>query len=602
MTPDLGAGPLLKPALIILAAGAVVIPLFHRLRVSPVLGFMLVGMMVGPFGLARLTDRLPLTGAVTIARPETIAPIGEWGISMLMFMIGLELSLERLRVMRRLVFGLGSLQFGLCALAIMAVAVAQDVPPGAAAVAGLALSMSSTAVVVQVLSYEKRLGGTVGRAGLAMLLFQDIAAVPVLFAISVLGADQAHNNAVAFAWTIGQAILVVLGLIAGGRLVLRPLFRGVARTDSAELFVAACLLVILATSLATASAGLPMELGGLIAGLLLAETEYRRQIEVTIEPFKGLLLGVFLVYVGASLDLGHIIADAPRVLGSSVLLLVGKLAITACLARVFGLRWLVGLQAGLLLGPGGEFGFVILGLARSERLLGQSVTDFLLILTALTMACIPLLSALGNRIARRAAGQRSVDPEWLAAMPADASPRVVLAGFGRVGETVAAMLDVHRIPYIAVDNDPDRVAAQRKIGRPIVWGDISRIELLRRLHIETARALVVTMNDHTASDRLVAAARAERADLLIVVRAHDARHAAHLYALGATDAVPETIEASLQLSEAVLIDLGIPMGPVIATIHEKRDEMQAQIRSMAPGAAVRPLGRRRLSDHAARTR
>jgi CPA2 family monovalent cation:H+ antiporter-2 len=593
---------LIKPALIILAAAAVVIPLFHRLRVSPVLGFMLVGMMVGPFGLGRLSDHLPLIGTVTIGRPDTIAPIGELGISMLMFTIGLELSLERLRVMRRLVFGLGALQFVLCALPIAGVGLLQGLPPGAAAVAGLALSMSSTAVVVQSLSYEKRLGGTVGRTSLAILLFQDIAAVPMLFAISVLGAQQALRSGVTFAWTIGQAILIVVGLIAGGRLVLRPLFRSVARTDSPELFFAACLLVILGTSLATAAAALPMELGALIAGLLLAETEYRRQIEVTIEPFKGLLLGVFLISVGMSLDPVHIIADAPRLLGSSGLLVVVKMAIIAGLVRWFGLPWLIGLQAGVLLGPGGEFGFVILGLARGEHLLGEADADFLLILAALTMACIPLLSALALRVARRAAAPGSIDPDLLAAMPADASPRVILAGFGRVGATVAAMLEVHRIPYIAVDTDPDRVAELRKLGRPIIWGDISRIELLRRLHIETASALVVTMNDHAAIDHLVAAARAERNDLLIVARARDARHAAHLYAVGATDAVPETIEASLQLSESVLIDLGIPMGPVIATVHEKRAEMQAEVRAMAPGAAVRPLGRRRLSDHPARTR
>jgi CPA2 family monovalent cation:H+ antiporter-2 len=602
MTPDLEIG-LLKPALIILTAAAVVIPLFYRLRVSPVLGFMLTGMLVGPFGPGRLADQFPLIGAVTIAGPETIAPIGELGVSMLMFMIGLELSLERLRLMRRQVFGLGSLQYVVCALAVMAAMLAGNLPPGAAAVAGLALSMSSTAVVVQVLSHEKRMGETVGRVSLAILLFQDIAAVPVLFAVSVLGAaDPTHSNGAALAWTIGQAILVVLGLIAGGRLVLRPLFRGVARTDSPELFVAACLLVILATSLAAASAALPMELGALIAGLLLAETEYRRQIEVTIEPLKGLLLGVFLISVGMGLDLGHIITDVPRLLGSSLLLVIGKLAIVAALVRWFGPPWPIGLRVGLLLGPGGEFGFVILALARATHLVDQSAADFLLTVVALTMACIPLLSALGDRIVRRAAGAGFDDAGLLVAIPADASPRVILAGFGRVGETVAAMLEVHRIPYIAVDSDPDRVAEQRELGQPIIWGDISRVELLRRLHIETTPALVVTMNDPMASYRLVAAARAERADLLIVVRARDARHAAHLYAVGATDAVPETVEASLQLSEAVLIDLGVPMGPVIATIHEKRDEMRAQIRAMTPGAAVRPLGRGRLSDHVARTR
>ncbi|HET6306832.1 MAG TPA: cation:proton antiporter [Rhodopila sp.] len=592
MDPQFDPG-LFKPALIILAAAAVVIPLFHRLRLSPVLGFILVGVAVGPFGLATLAGRLPLLRAVTLSQPQTIAPIAELGISMLMFMIGLELSLERLRVMRRLVFGFGLAQFVLCALAIAAVAHALGASIEVAVVSGAALAMSSTAVVLQVLSQEKRLNGTLGRAALGVLLLQDIAAVPVLFFISILGA---HAGGGAFAVTALQAVVMVLGLIAVGRLVLRPLFRGVARTGSPELFVAACLLVILATGLATAAVRLPMELGSLIAGLLLAETEFRRQIEVTIEPFKGLLVGVFLISVGMSLDLGNIVADVPRLLAAGAALLAIKLAVIAALARGFGQRWLAGVQAGLLLGAGGEFGFVIFGLAGAEHLIGPDAARFPQLLVAVTMACIPALSSLGRAIGRRVPAMPAADLARLTALPEDATPRVIIAGFGRVGETVASLLEVHAVPYVAVDNDPDRVAAMRAKGRPVSWGDITRVELLRRLHIGTARALVVTMSDHDASDRLVAVARAEQEGLLIVVRARDAGHAAHLYAIGATDAVPETIEASLQLSEAVLVDLGVPMGPVIATIHEKRAEMQALIRTMAPGAAVRVLGRRRLRD------
>jgi monovalent cation:H+ antiporter-2, CPA2 family len=568
-----------------------VIPLFHRLRLSPVLGFMLVGVAVGPFGLAMLADRVPLLGAITLNRPETIAPIAELGISMMMFMIGLELSLERLRVMRRLVFGFGVLQFVLCAVAIAVIAYAFGAPPLLAVVAGPALSMSSTAVVVQVLSQEKRLGGPVGRASLGVLLLQDIAAVPVLFAISVFGAGGGART-----WALIQAIVVVLGLIAAGRLVLRPLFRGVARTGSPELFVAACLLVILATGLATAMVGLPMELGSLIAGLLLAETEFRRQIEVTIDPFKGLLLGVFLISVGMSLDLADIAADASRVILGGVVLVALKLAIIACLARAFGVPWLTGLQAGLLLGPGGEFGFVILNLAHAEGLIGADVVRFPVVIAAATMACIPLLSALGRRMAWRAPIARTVDPALLLPQLDDAESRVIIAGFGRVGETVASLLERHSVAYVAVDSDADRIAAQRKARRSVYWGDITQAELLHRLHIETARALVVTMGDHAASDRLVATARAARPNLLIVVRARDARHAAHLYAIGATDAVPETIEASLQLSEAVLVEIGVPMGPVIAAIHERRSELQAEIKAMAPQAEVRARGRRRLRD------
>jgi CPA2 family monovalent cation:H+ antiporter-2 len=567
-----------------------VIPLFHRLRLSPVLGFILVGIAVGPFGFAMFADKVPLLGAIMLNQHELIASIAELGISMMMFMIGLELSWERLWVMRRLVFGFGLLQFALCAVAIAALVFLLGAPPLLAVIVGTALSMSSTAVVVQVLSHEKRLAAPVGRASLAVLLLQDIAAVPVLFIISVSGAETSAFS------TIARAVVIVIGLIIGGRLVLRPLFRSVARTGSPELFVAACLLVILATSLAAAAVALPMELGSLIAGLLLAETEFRRQVEITIDPFRGLLLGVFLISVGMSLDLASIASDAPRVVLGTIVLVTLKAAIIACLARAFGLSWLTGWQAGLLLGPGGEFGFVIIGLARTAGLIEAGTTRFPLVLIAATMAAIPLLSTLGRRVARSASPRPLIDPELLALPPDDATPRVIVAGLGRVGETVASLLERHRVDYIAVDADTDRVAEQRKLRRPVYWGDMTQPELLRRLHLETARALVVTLGDHDASDRLVAAARAARPDLLIIARARDARHAAHLYAMGVNDAVPETIEASLQLAEAVLVEIGLPMGPVIATIHERRAELQAEIKAMAPQADIRVRGRRRLRD------
>lgn len=556
---------------------------------------MLVGVAVGPFGLAMLTEFVPLLDHITLKRPETIQPIAELGISMMMFMIGLELSLERLRVMRRLVFGFGLLQFLLCGMAIGVVVWMAGASPLLAAILGAALSMSSTAIVVQVLSHEKRLGGPVGRASLGVLLLQDIAAVPVLFAISVLGAGGGT-----FTWAIAQAVIVVLGLIVAGRLVLRPLFRSVARTGSPELFVAACLLVVLATGLTTAAVGLPMELGSLIAGLLLAETEFRRQIEVTIEPFKGLLLGVFLVAVGMSLDLSHVGGDAVRVVLAGVALVAVKLAIITSLTRGFGLSWITGVQTGLLLGAGGEFGFVILGLAHTQQLIDGHVQRFALVVVALTMACIPMLSTLGRRMSSRLPVAQAVDPVLLVPVSVDMTPRVIIAGFGRVGETVATMLERHRVSYVAVDADADRVAVVRKLRRSVYWGDITQTELLQRLHVETARALVVTMGDHAASDELVATARALRPDLLIVVRARDASHAAHLYGIGATDAVPETIEASLQLAEAALVEIGVAMGPVIASIHEHRAELQAEIKAMAPEAEVRARGRRRLRDMLAR--
>jgi CPA2 family monovalent cation:H+ antiporter-2 len=591
MEPHVDPGAF-RQALIVLAAAGVVIPLFHRLRVSPVLGFMLVGMVVGPFGLGRAVDALPWLGAVTFGDPASIAPVAELGVVMLLFMIGLELSFERLWVMRRLVFVLGALQVVGSAAVLAGLGVLAGLAPPAALVVGIAGAMSSTAVVIQVLSAEKRLGTALGRVCFAVLLFQDLAIVPVLLAI---GLQRAGGGMVL--WLAGlKAVLAVGAIVALGRLGLRPLFRGVARTGSPELFVAACLLVVLACAVATASAGLSMALGALIGGLLLAGTEFRRQVEVTIEPFKGLLLGVFLIAVGLGFDPLRVVAAPLTTLGGAVALVLLKLALIAPAARLFGLPWPAAVQAGLLLGPGGEFGFVVLSVAVQEGLLPHALADTALIAVALSMAAIPALSSVGRRHAPRLASRPAVDPALLPPEEPGLEARVILAGFGRVGQTVGAMLEAHAIPYVAIDRDADRVARKRRVGKPVYWGDITLPAMLRQVGVASARALVVTMDDRRGVDELVAAARAERPDLLIVARARDAAHAAHLYHVGASDAVPETVEASLQLSEAVLVDIGIPMGPVIASIHEQRASVQAAIKAAAPHADIRPLGRRRLRE------
>ena len=585
-----------REALIILGAAAVVIPMFHRLRISPVLGFMLVGMVVGPFGLGRLSQHWPLLAPVTIADRRSIEPVAELGVVLLLFMIGLELSFERLMLMRRLVFGLGFLEVVVSAAALVGVGLALSLPPTASVVIAFALTMSSTAVVMQVLAEEGRLAAPVGRISLAVLLFQDLSVVPVMFAIGALAPGAGGFGLARFGLAIGQAALAVLAIIALGRLALRPLFRGVARTKSPELFMAACLLVVMATGLATAAFGLSMAMGALIAGLLLAETEYRRQVEVTIDPFKGLLIGVFLVSIGMSLDLSRIVEQPLAIFGTAAGLIGLKLVLIAGLARAFGFALPASLHTGLLLAPGGEFSFVVLGLARSLGLLAPGLADSALILAALTMAAIPLLGKLGANLGRRLEVRGRIDTALLPPLQPGLADHVVIAGFGRVGQLVAALLAVHRVPYLAIDHDVDRVASQHAEGKPVYYGDITRVELLRRLDLGAARALVVTLDDQRAADEVVAAARRERPDLLIVARARDTDHAAHLYSIGASDAVPETIEASLQLSEAVLVDMGIPMGPVIASIHEQRAEIQARIKAAAPEAEIRVFGRRRLRD------
>ena len=584
-----------KEALIILGSAAVVIPIFYRLKLSPVLGFLLVGMAVGPFGLGAFAAQYPALSWVTIPNHEDIELVAEFGVVFLMFMIGLELSFERLRTMRNFVFGLGSIQLLLSSLVLASLLLFAGLDLVPALIIGVALAMSSTAVVVQVLSEEKRLGTVVGRSSFAVLLFQDIAVVPVLFGVSMLALDIEGGVLGRFGLALGQAALAVVALIAGGRLLLRPLFRQVAKTRSPELFMAACLLVIMGTSLITAIAGLSAAMGALIAGLLLAETEYRRQVEVLIEPFKGLLVGVFLISVGMTLDLVQVAEQPFAVVFAAASLVALKALIVAPAARLFGLSWLTGIQAGLMLGAGGEFSFVLINLAMSENLVPAAAGEFALLTAAITMASIPLLSKLGKLLEQRMPAGAN-DPIAQIAVPDDETPRVIIAGFGRVGEVVASMLDTHGVPYVAIDSDIRVVSKGRENGKQVFYGDMKSVDFLRRCHIGTARAVVITMDSRAAVDRVVAVARAERKDLQIIARAKDARHAAHLYRMGVSHAVPETIEASLQLSEAVLVDVGVAMGPVIASIHEKRSEFQAQIQEAAPEGVEIQIGRRRLRD------
>jgi monovalent cation:H+ antiporter-2, CPA2 family len=586
-----------KDALIVLGAAALVVPVFHSLKVSPVLGYILIGMIVGPFGLGALADAAPWLAYVTIDDKEEISLVAEFGVVLLLFMIGLELSLERLKIMRRLVFGLGALQFTLSALAIGGATYLILGDMTAAVVLGMALAMSSTAVVLQVLSEQKQLTAPVGRASFAILLFQDIAVVPVLFAVSVLGARGEGPLFAQLGAAIVQAAIAVAVIFAVGRIALRPLFRRVARTESPELFMAACLLVIVGTSLATASAGLSMAMGALIAGLFLAETEYRRQIEVMIEPFKGLLVGVFLISIGMNVDLARIAAEPLSVAVAVVGLVALKAAIVAPLARTFGIGIGLGagVHSGMILGSGSEFSFVIVALASSLALIDPSTASFALIIVALTMAAIPPLHALGGKLKTRLDPVAAPHPATLVPLPGDETPRVIIAGFGRVGRVVASLLDAHNLPYIAVDSSADTVARARDQGMPVYFGNMKHPEFMRRCGLATARALVITMDAPKAASEVVRLALSQRKDLKIVVRARDAGHAGELYRLGAVSVVPETVEASLQLAEAVLVDVGVPMGPAIATIHEKRAEMKAEIQAAAPDAPV-IVTRRRLRD------
>lgn len=585
-----------KEALIVLGSAALVIPVFHRLKLSPVLGYILIGMVVGPYGAGSLSAEVPWLSFFTIEKEGAISHAAEFGIVLLMFMIGLELSLERLLIMRRLVFGLGSFQLLASAAAIGAVTYLLTSDVAISFIIGLALAMSSTAIVTQVLSQTKQLAAHHGRASFAVLIFQDIAVIPVMFAVGIMGASMGGSMVVQLGSALLQAGAAIVLVILSGRMLLRPLFRRVAATQSPELFMAACLLVILAISIVTALAGLSMALGALMAGLLLAETEYRRQIEYTIEPFKGLMVGVFLISAGMNVDLARILLDPLAILLASVGLVVVKALVVVVGGQLFRVPLTAAARAGLLLGPGSEFTFVIVALAVGSQVLPAETGAFVLIVAALTMALIPALHGLGRRVERLAAVAAAPHAVSLIKPPDDETSRVIIAGFGRVGRVVAELLRKHDIPFLAVDSNADAVAAARDQGYPVYFGDIKQPDFMRLCGIGTARALVLTMDSPRAANVVVQAARAQRHDLVIIVRARDGRHASELYRLGATDAVPETIEASLQLAEVVLVDVGVAMGPAIASIHEKRAELRDEIQAMAPAGANRAPPRRRLRD------
>ena len=557
---------------VFLATAGVVAPLFTRLKISPILGFLAAGVALGPQGLGRFVPEQPWLDYFTVSKPQEIASLAELGVVFLMFTIGLELSFERLRLMRRLVFGMGALQCLASGVLIAAAALAFGVAPAGAFALGAALALSSTAVALPVMAEGGRLHSASGRAVFSVLLFQDLAVAPILIALAFLAGPSVGGASPLLA--LGAGVGGLAGVALVGRLLLRPLFASAADARHREFFIAAALLVVIGAGLAARLLGFSMALGALVAGLLLAETEFRHEVEVLIGPFKDLLLGVFFLSVGLGLNVALLLAAPGPILGATAALIAGKAVVAALAARVFGIKGGKALETGLVLAAGGEFAFVIIGQAEGRGLLEPALAQAMIVSATLTMFAIPALGALGARLGRAPAGL-----EAAAAPPPEPgeTPRVLLIGYGRVGRLVGEMLDNHKIPWAAVDRSVRTVGAGRADGREVYFGDASNAEFLERCGLMTAPAVVLTTDEPEAAETVVETVRRLRPDVVLVARARDARHARRLYVLGASDAVPETIEASLQLSEAVLVDIGVPMGLVIASIHEKRDEIRAEL-------------------------
>ena len=582
-------------ALVVLGTAGVVVPVVRRLGITPVLAYLRAGALVGPFGLGSLIKSAPILHWFTVVDAKNVEGFAELGIVFLLFLIGLELSYGRLMAMRRLVFGLGILQVLLTTVVLAGFAVLAGYEPGVAMIVGTNLSLSSTAIVLELLSSQGRLTTSVGRASFSVLLAQDLSVIPILLFISILGSGSDGSVLASMIKALVQAVVALTIIAAVGRLVLRPLFRLVATVRSSELFIAAVLFVIIGAGVIANQAGVSMALGAFVAGLLLAETEYVKAIEATVEPFKGLLLGIFFFTLGMNIDFRELVGGPGWLLLAVLALLGTKAAIMIALAKAFRLSWIAAVEIGLLLGPGGEFAFVGIGTAMALGLIDPHTSRLALAVTSVTMALTPILSIAARRLASMFALNKPGAPE-LTARPVGGEKHAIVVGYGRVGKVVCALLEKHSIAYIAADSDAPTVSRDRREGHKVYYGDAADPGFLQSCGLMEATGVIITIHVGETIDDVVEHVRALRPDILIVSRARDAEHASHLYTIGATDAVPETIEASLQLSEASLVGLGVATGAAIASIHEKRDEFRSALQ-----AAAHRVGRGEIRSVRAKT-
>ncbi|KAF7138896.1 hypothetical protein RHSIM_Rhsim07G0018000 [Rhododendron simsii] len=557
----------------LLLASVIFVPMFQKIPGgSPVLGYLAAGILIGPYGLS------------IIHNVHATKAIAEFGVVFLLFNIGLELSVERLSSMKKYVFGLGSAQVLVTAVMVGIVARYIVGQPGPAAlVIGNGLALSSTAVVLQVLQERGESTSRHGRATFSVLLFQDLAVVVLLILIPLISPNSSKGGVgfLAIAEALGaaavKAAVAITAIIAGGRLLLRPIYKQVAENQNAEIFSANTLLVILGTSLLTARAGLSMALGAFLAGLLLAETEFSLQVESDIAPYRGLLLGLFFMTVGMSIDPKLLVAHFPVIIGTLALLIGGKTMLVVVLGRFFGISLISAIRVGLLLAPGGEFAFVAFGEAVNQGIMSPQMSSLLFLVVGISMALTPWLAAGGQLIASRFEQHdvRSLLP--VESETDDLQDHIIICGFGRVGQIIAQLLSERLIPFVALDVRSDRVAVGRALDLPVYFGDSGSREVLHKVGAERACAAAITLDTPGANYRTVWALSKYFPNVKTFVRAHDVDHGLNLEKAGATAVVPETLEPSLQLAAAVLAQAKLPMSEIAATINDYRSRHLSEL-------------------------
>jgi monovalent cation:H+ antiporter-2, CPA2 family len=575
----------LREVILFLAIAGIVIPLLERWRISRVLGFLLLGMAMGPYGLGQAASTWPALAWVSFSQNTVLNELGHLGVVFLLFVIGLELSTERLWALRRWVFGAGVAQVLLSAAALGGLAYAFGNSWQGAVVLGLVLALSSTAVVMQVLAERHEVATPLGRGVLAVLLLQDLAVAPLLILMNVLGENSTPNLWGLLGWATIKGFTAVVVIVAVGRLVLRPLFRHGLRAREADTLTALSLLTTLSMALFTEHAGLSMALGAFLAGLLIAETEYRHEVTLAIEPFKGLLMGLFFLSVGIGLDWRAFLLEPFWVPVSVAGLFVIKAAVTMPLFRASGLSKGHALEASLLLGQGGEFAFIIVGFAVQRSLVEAPVGQFMMLVVGLSMLLTAPMARLGHRAGRwldRHVSGGDRDDDVLTQ-----EERVLIAGFGRVGQQVARMLERQGITYVAVDQSAAHVAKLRSQGLSVHYGDAGKVELLRRLGMARALAVVITLDQPDIALALVKTVRREFPHTRVFARARDVDHARRLHEAGAHGVIVESLEPSLQLAGLVLVQLGVPEDVCVDVLQQERIRCSAALKHESPLTAAR---------------
>ncbi len=546
-------------ALVILAAAVAAALLFGRLKVSPVLGYITAGVLIGPHASGLVRD---------VAATEALA---HFGVVFLLFTVGLEMSVERMLRMRRHVLGLGSLQVAVTAAVLWGVARAVGLDPDTAVVLAGGLALSSTAMVMRLLAERREVATPHGRAALSVLLFQDLAVVPLLALVPLLADDGETGLLRAVGDSLLRGALALAAIVVVGRWLMRPALRVVAAGRTPEVFTGTVLLLVLGFGALTEHVGLSMALGAFLAGMLISETEFRHQFEGDIEPFRGVFLSLFFVTVGMGIDPALVVHEAPLLLGGLAVLLAAKFAVLLAMGRLIGLSTGLAAQVALLLAQGGEFAFVVFTLAGNAGVMPPEVERLALAGVALSMALTPLLARAAAALRARLAAPGPGSEDDLVAGAAELEGHVLIGGFGRVGQTVAKMLDSIGAPYLALDLKSERVAAARQAELAVWFGDASRVEVLRAAGLERAAAVVVTLDDTAAAERIVSAVRTSFPSLPVVVRAHDAHHCGDLTRAGATVVIPEIVEGSLQLGATILEILGQNPREVETTLESFRE-------------------------------